>query len=204
NDLVDRSLSQLVDQIHVPAHTLVVFNSLNWQRDALVETDLFDHAVVTDLATGTNVPLEVMWARQGYLHVRFIARELPAVGYKCYAVAFPATGPAAPPQPEPTRDTVVENRFYRLTVDPASGAVAGIFDKQLNRDIVDGHSPYKFDQYLYVSGGDGNTQIMRPVSTWPLAKLTVNPAANGRLVGVSKTPYGQSIRLTSQALNTPE
>ncbi len=204
NDLVDRSLSQLVDQIHVPANTLVVFNSLNWQRDALVETDLFDHAVVTDLATGAKVPLYVMWAKEGYLHVRFLARDLPAVGYKCYSVEFPTSVAAAPPAPEQTHDAVVENRFYRVTVDAGSGAVAGIFDKQLNRDIVDSHSPYKFDQYLYVSGGDGNTQIMRPVSTWPLANLTVNPAAGGQLVGVIRTPYGQSIHLKSKAMNTPE
>ena len=42
-DLMNRSLSQLADQIHVPSNTLVVFNSLNWRRDAIVETDLFDN-----------------------------------------------------------------------------------------------------------------------------------------------------------------
>ncbi len=204
NDLVNRSMSQLVDQIHVPASTLVVFNSLNWQRDAMVETDLFDHAQVTDLATGEKIPLDVMWAKEGFLHVRFLARDLPAVGYKCYSVAYPESSPAAPPAPGATHDAVVENRFYRVTIDPSTGAVAGIFDKELNREIVDSSSPYKFDQYLYVSGGDGNTQIMRPVSTWPRAQLTVNPAGDGQLVSVTKTPFGQSIHLRSSAMNTPE
>ncbi len=204
NDLVDRSMSQLADQIHVPAHTLVVFNSLSWQRDALVETDLFDHAIVTDLATGANVPLEVLWAKENFLHVRFLARDLPPVGYKCYRVTFPEPEPVASPAPEPTRERVVENPFYRITLDAESGAVAGIFDKHLSREIVDVHSPYKFDQYLYVSGGDGNTQIMRPISAWPPAKLTVHSAADGQLVGIAKTPFGQSIRLRSHCVNTPE
>jgi len=203
NDLVDRSLSQLADQIHVPAHTLVVFNSLNWRRDALVETDLFDHAVVKDLSTGINVPIEVMWAKEGFLHVRFLARDLPAVGYKCYGVSFPETGPVGPTAPPAGHGAVLENSFYRVTLDPASGAVASIYDKELNREIVDNHSPYKFDQYLYVSGGDGNTQIMRPIKTWPLAQLVINPAADGSLVSIIKTPYGASARLTSHAPNTP-
>ncbi len=204
DDLMNRSLSQLADQIHVPADTLVVFNSLNWRRDALVETDLFDHAVVKDLATGADVSLEVLWKKEGFLHVRFMAKDVPSVGYKCYAVSYPAEGPVAPPAPPVTRESSVENAFYRLTLDPSSGAVSSIFDKQLNRDIVDGRSPYKFGQYLYVTGGDGNTQIMRPVKTWPLAELTVHPASEGELLGVSRTPFGRSIRLRSKATNTSE
>ncbi len=203
DDLVNRSMSQLADQIHIPAHTLVVFNSLNWRRDALVETDLFDRAVIKDLTTGENVPFEVLWTKQGFLHLRFLARDLPAAGYKCYGVSFPESAPVAFPASPRTQDTVVENSFYRITLDTAIGAVASIFDKQLNRDLVDNHSPYKFDQYLYVTGGDGNTQIMRPIKTWPLAQLTVNPAGNGHLLGVMKTPFGVSIRLESQAVNTP-
>jgi alpha-mannosidase len=49
----------LGDQVHVPANTLIVFNSLGWQRDALVETDLFDHASLQDLSTAKEVPFEV-------------------------------------------------------------------------------------------------------------------------------------------------
>ncbi len=39
-NITNRSMSQLVNQIHVPANSLVVFNALNWSRDAFVETDL--------------------------------------------------------------------------------------------------------------------------------------------------------------------
>jgi alpha-mannosidase len=203
NDLMNRSLSQLGDQVHVPADTLIVFNSLSWQRDAIVEADLFDHAKLKDLTTQENVPFEVLWAKQGFLHVRFLAQGLPAVGYKCYAISYHESDPVAPPAAEVKRATVVENSFYRVTLDPASGAVASIFDKQLKREIVDTQSRYRFDQYLYVTGGDGNTQIMRPISTWPRAQLTVHSAAEGELVGITRIPFGQSIRLRSRALHTP-
>jgi alpha-mannosidase len=138
------------------------------------------------------------------MHVRFLARNLPSVGYKCYAIGYSESGPVRPPVPEVTQDQVMENKFYRVTVDPQSGAVAGIFDKQLSREVVDEHSPYKFDQYVYVAGGDGNTQIMRPISTWPKPQLTTHPSAGGELIGVTRTPFGYSIRLRSRALNTQQ
>ncbi|PYV26908.1 MAG: hypothetical protein DMG27_05385, partial [Acidobacteria bacterium] len=203
DDLVNRSLSQLADQIHAPANTLVVFNSLNWRRDALVETDLFDHAVVKDLTTGTYVRFEVLWRKEGFLHVRFLSTDVPAVGYKCYEVSYPQDAPAAPPPPPVTYDPVVENSFYRVTIDAKGGALSSIFDKQLKSEIVDRGSPYSFDQYLYVTGGDGNARIVEPIKTWPVANLAVHPAANGSIVGVTRTPFGRSIRLRSKAVNTP-
>ena len=135
--------------------------------------------------------------------MRFLAADIPPVGYKCYAISYPEEGPVAPAAPETTRDSTVENSFYRLTLDPSSGAVSSIFDKQLNREIVDSRSPYKFGQYLYVTGGDGDTQLMRPVKTWPRAELTVHPASGGELLGVTKTSFGHSIRLRSKSTHTP-
>jgi hypothetical protein len=99
---------------------------------------------------------------------------------------------------------VVENAFYRVTLAPSNGSVSAIFDKELGRELVDSKSPFQFDQYLYVTGGDGNTQIIRPIKTWPRPELTVRPAAEGQLIGVTKTPFGQSVRLRSKAVNNPE
>ena len=47
----------------------------------------------------------------------------------------------------------MENAYYRVQVDAATGAVKSIFDKQLNRELVDAASPYRFNQYVYVEGG---------------------------------------------------
>src|SRR5205823_7811018 len=87
-DVMNRSLSQLADQIHIPANTLVVFNSLNWKRDAIVETDLFEHPKLVDLATQKEVPLQIVYAKEKFLHVRFLSKDLPAVGYKCFSISY--------------------------------------------------------------------------------------------------------------------
>ncbi len=201
-DVTNRSLSQLADRIHIPANTLVVFNSLNWRRDSFVETDLFQHPRIVDLTTNQEVPLEVLYQKQRFLHVRFLAKNMPAVGYKCFSISY------GEQRPEPTNnkssEKTIENAFYKLTVDENSGAVASIYDKQLKRNIVDAASPYKFGQYLYVTGGDGDTQMINPFPALAPGKLTIHPAAHGKLLGVEQMAWGHSVRLTSSSLNTPE
>lgn len=204
DELLERAMSRLAEQIHVPSSTLVVFNSLNWRRNDLVELDLLgEDAAIQDLSTKQNVSYEVLSRKQGYLRVRFLGEDLPPVGYKCFAIRYGGRRNTAPASPGITRESVIENAFYRLTLDPASGAVSSIYDQELKREIVDGRSPYKFNQYLYVTGGDGQTQIMRPIKAWPVAELTLHPATGGAILGVSKTPFGHSIRLRSSAPNTP-
>lgn len=202
DDLLGRSMSQLADQIHVPSDTLVVFNSLNWRRDALVEADLLrENAKLRDLKTGQEVSLEVLTHKDKYVRVRFLASDLPPVGYKCYSITYGSGSPEEASASAP--GTVVENRFYRLTLDPASGAVAGIYDKELQKEIVDQASPYKFGQYLYVSGGDADTRIIRYLKPRPPAELTVSPAGTGAVASITKTPFGHSIKLRSSAPQTP-
>ncbi len=200
-DVTNRSLSQLADQIHIPANTLVVFNSLNWRRDGVVETDLFEHPKLVDLTTHQEVPLEVLYEKQHFLHVRFLAKDLPAVGYKCFSIMYGSDGPPAIPK---SNETTIENGFYRLSVDRESGALKSIYDKQLQREIVDSGSPYKFGEYLYVTGGDGDTQMINPFPALPPGKLAIHTASQGKFLGVEKMPWGQSILLTSSSLNTPE
>lgn len=201
DDVMNRSLSQLADRIHIPANTLVVFNSLNWRRDGVVETDLFEHPKLSDLTTHQDVPLEILYTKQKFLHVRFLAKNLPAVGYKCFSVTYQEQGS---PQTTHSNDKTVENNFYRVTIDETSGALASIYDKQLQHELVDSNSPYKFGQYLYVTGGDGDTQMINPFPALAPGELTIHAASGGKFLGVERMPWGQSIRLTSAGVNTPE
>lgn len=201
DDVVNRSMSQLANDIHVPQNTLVVFNSLNWKRDLIVETDLFEHPKLIDLNTHEEVPLQLLYEKQNFLHVRFIAKNVPGVGYKCFSIEYAKEG--GPSAAQRVHEDSVENAFYRVKIDEATGSLSSIYDKQLKREIVDVNSPYKFGQYLYVTGGDGDTQMINPFPALPPGQLTVHAAGNGKYLGVEKMPWGQSIRLTSSSTNTP-
>ena len=195
NAILDQSLSQLADKIHVPATALVVFNPLNWTRSELVETDLDAGNAILEYPAKTPVPLEVLARRPGYNRVRFLARDVPSLGYRCYQVA-PANQPPNPPAATslPLSNTI-ENAYYRVEFDPGAGAIRSILDKQLSREIVDASSPYRFNQYLYVSGGDGETQLVFMRKSLPFAKLTVTASSGGRVASLRRTPYGQVMTL---------
>jgi alpha-mannosidase len=199
-DVTNRSLSQLADQIHIPANTLVVFNSLNWKRSGLVETDLLEGSRLADIATGKEIPVQVLYKKEKFLRVRFLAENVPPVGYRCFAIQTRGTSPE---ETSKTPQSKVENRFYRLVLDSESGAIESIYDKELNRELVDAKSPYKFGQYLYVTGGDGDTQMINPFPALPPGELAVHPAGHGKLLGVETMPWGKSIRLMSSAPMTP-
>lgn len=202
-DVAERSLGQLAHEIHVPARTLIVFNTLNWKRDALMEADLNRNEELYDMTTGERVPLDVLSDKDRVVHVRFLARDLPPVGYKCFQIRTGSESSA----PAIAMNPVIENKYYRVTVDPETGAVKSIFDKQLGRELVDPQSPYKFGQYLYVTGGDpkgdGLTRMIHPYEALPIAPLTVHPTSQGGYLGTEKTPWGDSIKLRSSDVNTP-
>ncbi|MBZ5565392.1 MAG: hypothetical protein LAP13_23590 [Acidobacteriia bacterium] len=205
NAIVDQSLSQLADQIHLPATALVVFNPLSWARSGLVETDLDVGKTLEEYPAMTLVPVDVLRKGSGYNHVRFLARDVPSVGYKCYRIADErGRGSATLVETPLPIITTLENPYYRIEINPAAGAVKSVYDKQLGRELVDATSPYRFNQYLYVSGGDETaTQLVYLRKALPLAKLTVTPASGGRVTGLRRTAYGQVLAYETSGPHAP-
>ncbi|MBU6402597.1 MAG: hypothetical protein KGS61_19940, partial [Verrucomicrobia bacterium] len=208
--LLRRSVSQLGDLVRTEGQNLLVFNPLGWPRSGLVQFQLGQGTALTNLSTGQRVRLEVLDQKDGMQTVRFWAANVPAVGYQVYRLeAGAAPRPVASTE---SASTVVENRFYRLTLDPSRAAVQSIYDKQLGRELVDAGSPFRANEYLFVSGGGSQTgrgrgaedsRLLHPFPWLPPAELDIHHAENGALMGVDKTPWGHRIRMTASALHTP-
>ena len=209
---IQRGWAQLEALVKPKENSIAVFNSLNWARSGLVETDLSADTTISDPATGANVPFEVLWKGQGIalpgsgpgnVRVRFVAANVPAVGYRLYTVKSAA--PIRASTSSATASRVVENQFYRITLDPSSGSIASILDKQLGRELVDANSPYRFGSYLYVTGGDDypNNSLYRFGAGLKPPALAVHAASSGKIVTAKKGPIGTVVQLTSSAPNTP-
>jgi len=198
--ILGRAMTAIADFINIPQSTLVVFNALNWQRDGLVEVDIDKGMAPVDLATRQAVPYELVSSGKTYRRVRFMAREVPAVGYKSFALQAEVAASA----PLTSAETILENAFYRVALDSGTGSVASILDKELNRELVDGSSAYRFNQYLYVTGADELPNRLVQYSTVsPAPDLEIHPATQGRVVSIKKTPLGVVARLASSSLHTP-
>jgi hypothetical protein len=213
---IHRSWAQFESFLGPKDASIVVFNSLNWQRSSFVEADLPDGQALFDTFSNREIPCLTLFPGRstplpgfggGYRRVRFLAPDVPAMGYKLFALR-PAQGPAQAAEKSTKaaqNDSIVENTYYRMTLDPVSGSVASLWDKQLNRELVDTNSPYRFGSYLYVSGADDmpNNSLYRYGAALKPPSLKAVAAAKGRLVSVLHTPYGTQIVLESSAPNTP-
>ncbi|HYG11316.1 MAG TPA: glycoside hydrolase family 38 C-terminal domain-containing protein [Pyrinomonadaceae bacterium] len=210
--LLERGMTAIAGRINTSPRVLVVFNTLNWPRDGWVEFDLQKTRELFDLETRQVVAFDVLEDHPAYQRIRFMARGVPAVGYKSYDVrdkAAPSTAGrtdgAATAAATQARTDVIENQFYRVTLDPKSGGVRSIYDKALGRELVDQSAAYRFNQYVYVTGGDNPpfTQLLTYRRHLPFAQLEPHAATGGRVVSVTKTPVGVSARLESRGVNTP-
>ena len=211
NESIQRGWAQLEALVKAKDNSIAVFNSLNWARSGIVETDLPDGTTLVDASTGAEIPVEILRKGKGIslpgfgpgnVRVRFMAASVPAVGYKLYSIKPVAKERAASPE---IRGNIIENEFYRLTLDPSSGAIASVFDKRLGRELVDSSSLYKFGQYLYVTGGDSypENSLYRFGSGLKPPELTVHASTSGTLISITKNPIGVVATLSSSAPNTP-
>ncbi len=219
NDIVqsiERSWAQLESMLR-PAHdSIAVFNSLSWARSGWVEADLPAGDAIVDSTTQKPVEQVILRREAGTElpgfggptnRVRFRAAEVPAVGYKLFDLAHHTDASAFEPLSDPAalRDNVIENAFYRVTLDPEHGAIQSIFDKQLNRELVDAASPFRFGAYVYVEGGDNMpaNSLYRYGVAQTLPELHPIPSAHGRLLSITTSEQGIVAVLESSAPNTP-
>jgi hypothetical protein len=228
NHLASEGAAQLADSMSIGRDHVVVFNTLNWTRDGLVTFDLGNGSELVDVGTGERAPFDITGKGGNFRRVSFLAKNVPAMGYRVYKTRAATTkdkagaadevtmniedyqalerGIDVRPQPDPRQKnpaTVMENKFYRVELDAESGAVKSIFDKELGRELVDQASPYKFGQYVYMTGGDAKPNgILQYQKKAP--QLTTNLSEKGKIIFTRKIPFGWKARLESSAIFTPK
>ncbi|HJS24652.1 MAG TPA: glycoside hydrolase family 38 C-terminal domain-containing protein [Pyrinomonadaceae bacterium] len=108
---------------------IVVYNPLNIEREDVVEASVLSatKAVRVVGPDGREVPAQVVGEK-----VLFVAKA-PSVGYAVYNVQ---QGPSSVTSSLKASESSLENHRYRINLN-ADGDVASIFDKQLNRELLD-------------------------------------------------------------------
>jgi len=199
--LLRSSMASIADSIAAGVGSIVVFNPLNWKRDGVVSFDLDKGYEIVDRTTEAAVDFSVVHEGNDFQRVEFVAKDVPPIGYKVYYLRRsekPVSTVAAP------KSTTIESPYYRVELDPDSGAVRSIYDKELRKELVNQSSPYRFGQYLYVNGGDKEpNSVLQYRVVSPKPELQIHPSAQGRLVAVERTSYGWRAELESSAESTP-
>jgi hypothetical protein len=206
-ELLDESLSGFAGLIKTDGPTLVLFNATSWDMEGEVVSVLGPPTQVPlDPRTGQPLPAVDMGEMESAngpapLHqVYFLAPRIPAWGY----VACPLGSgiPVGPEVVEGEAARVLENEHLRVTFDPRTGGIASLVDKATGRECIDQAAPYKLNEYLYVSGGDG-TDIVDIGAKKP-AELTVHEPGEGKLSKLVLPGLGAFVEVTTSAERTPE
>ena len=199
-NLLARANNRLCQQIAVDGSSIIAFNWDNRPRTAPLEVEIGVNDQLVDLADNKPVPMDIYFEKDGWRKVRFMAKDVPPLGYKAYAIRW--LDAAAHKPNGKIEGNTVENQFYRLTVDSRSGGLKSLFDKTEQRELLDTQAPYKLNQYLYVSGGEGSLILNFTFGT-PPANLVIDTPEKAEIVRVRRTPLGQRLEVVAACKNTP-
>ena len=153
--IIDAKWDVLASKIDTrgPGAPVVVFNTLSWPRSDIVEIDVgfgegrVADAILTD-SDGRNVPTQILESTRygdGSLKTArfaFVARNVPALGYCTYHVEAshrPKDASLAPAaKTASNKGEILENEFYRMNLDPMSGAMTSLVVKAGDWEVLAG------------------------------------------------------------------
>ena len=164
------AVATLADNVNVPGGRIVVFNPLPWQRDGAVTLNAFHldrGASLKPADGGPAIPCfgEGPAIEGPYRVIRFIARDIPPLGYRTYVISNEKTEPDGLLADETSG--VIESAYFKATLDPKRGRIASLIDKRTGRELVDATAPQGFGQYFYERFSRSNLVAWTDASLYP-------------------------------------
>lgn len=146
------AIETLADSVKVGGGRIVVFNPLPWTRDGEVVLNGFhlDHgSSLKPVDGGPAIAYqgEGPAIEQPYRIMRFVAKDIPAMGYRTYVISNEKPAPAFLAADADTG--VIESPWFKATLDAKRGRISSLVDKRSGRELVDADAPQGFGQYFY-------------------------------------------------------
>jgi len=131
--------------------TIAVFNTLNWKRSGMVHL-FIEYGIIPEnedfTITGPDGE-EVAWQayrrRMEGAYYGLWVEDIPAMGYKTLQINVG----------DKAKKTIsdghseFENEFYSISIDPESGVIKQIYDKELGRELVDSQDSLSLGHFIY-------------------------------------------------------
>ena len=185
------TLQTYVPRVDVP--TIAVFNTLNWTRSGLVEA-FIDHEIlptnrrvqIVDPENGSAIPMQALRTRSEGTYWALWVSGVPPLGYKSYRIEVSDE----PQQPQPAEDTdatALENSYYRVEFDPASGGITYLLDKQTGKQLVDDTADWRLGQIVHERLSSRDVLSQEGIQREAMSSVTLEPGSRG--------PIWQGIRI---------
>jgi len=117
---------------------LLVFNPLAWERDGIVRVSppqKFQEGIKVLDEKDNEVPCQILTSNKKGKELTFLARKIPALGYKVYRIQKVSSVPSYPISLKVSQ-TALENQYFQVTLNPETGNIISIFDKLQKKEIV--------------------------------------------------------------------
>ena len=195
-----------------PDPSLLVFNTLNWTRSGHV-TVYIDHQIVPRgkkpvvYDSGGNLyPAQALSSRSDGTYWMIWARDIPPFGYKKFLIRLSNEDQTTEIH---TPETVFENKWYRIMVDPLKGVIKSLYDKDLSIELLDNDSQYGMAEFILEKLGNRSQMESKKLDDFtrqPLDTIWFDSVVRGpvfttiRFFGESETAiypkgYSMDIRL---------
>ena len=142
---LDFSLEAISNQVDTRGEgvPLLIFNPLPWERTEPVQAEAAFVRPVKSIrivdGSGTEIPYQILSegsaADRNKVRFLFIAERVPSFGYKTYRILEAETDREYETSLS-VDGTVIENEFFRLTLDPRTGWIRSLFDKKNGREVL--------------------------------------------------------------------
>jgi len=160
-----------------------VINSMGWKRSGTVslfvdfEVLPVDKKVkIIDLSTGLEVPSQLIRKRAEGAYWEMEVKDIPALGVKTLKIDIADQSPL---QNSPATQTEeLQNQYYKLVIDKATGAISSLYDKELQRDLIDSQNPWKIGQAIHETMTDRKTY--KPSHT-TVSNVKIEAGTNGNV-----------------------
>lgn len=135
--------------------TIALFNTLNWKRSGSLNVYI-DHELlplnrefkIVD-NNGNKIEAQRLSSRADGSYWTIWAKDIPPMGYTTYRIVVEKEKGKSKYKSEKSNDALLENQYYRLTIDSKKGAITGLFDKELNKELLDTSSELKLGEFIY-------------------------------------------------------
>lgn len=147
--LMKRQLKQLASSVAVDGKRIVVYNPLPWSRSGRVNMFAgiyqkdFKIYGLKDAETGKVIPVY-----EDYNLISFDTESIPASGYKTYIPVLDKIKHESSLISD-ENNLLLENKFFSLKINPTTGTLSSVYDKQNEKELTDQKSKEGFAAYFY-------------------------------------------------------
>lgn len=207
NRLLQETALGLV-QDYIPRNnkpSIAVFNTLNWERSGSIEVYI-DHEILPPNQAfrimdrdGREIAAQPSRSRADGTYWFIWAENIPALGYSVYQIEK-LDHPNIFVLNQEFHNSGLENDYYRIDIDPETGTISGLYDKEMKRNLIDANCSWTMGEFIHETISDRSQ-----LEQFHLVNCTRNKVKEIKIEKIDEGPIWTSVHAsgyTETAANT--